>query len=35
VTAAFDRGEPVARFDLTRGCREVGDRDQDVIELQG
>jgi hypothetical protein len=35
MTAAFDRGQPVARLELARGGFEVGDRDQYVIELQG
>jgi hypothetical protein len=35
VSAAFDRGQAVARLDLVRGGVEVGDRDQDVVELQG
>jgi hypothetical protein len=34
VPAAFDRGQAVTRLDLARGGVEVGDRDQDVIELQ-
>jgi hypothetical protein len=35
VTATFDGGQAVARFELARGCCEVGDRNQYVIELQG
>jgi hypothetical protein len=35
MTAAFDRSQAVTRLELARGCFEVGDRDQDVIELQG
>jgi hypothetical protein len=34
MTAAFDRGQAVARLNLARGYREVGDGDQYVIELQ-
>jgi hypothetical protein len=34
VSAAFDRRQAVARLDLARGGVEVGDGDQDVIELQ-
>jgi hypothetical protein len=34
VSAAFDRGQAVACLELARGEFEVGDRDQDVIELQ-
>jgi hypothetical protein len=35
MTAAFDRSQAVARLELARGCFEVGNRDQYVIELQG
>jgi hypothetical protein len=35
VPAAFDRRQAVTRLDLARGGVEVGDCDQDVIELQG
>jgi hypothetical protein len=34
VTATLERGQAVARFELARGCREIGDGDQYVIELQ-
>ena len=34
VTAALDRGQAVQRFELARGRREVGHRDQDVVELE-
>jgi hypothetical protein len=35
MTATFDRSQAVACLELARGCFEAGDRDQDVIELQG
>jgi hypothetical protein len=34
VTAALGRSQAVSRFDLLRGCGEVGHRDQYVVELQ-
>jgi hypothetical protein len=34
VTAALDRRQAVPRLDLAPGCREIGNRDQYVVELQ-
>jgi hypothetical protein len=34
VTPALDRGEPVGRLELVCGAGEIGDGDQDVVELQ-
>jgi hypothetical protein len=34
VTAALDRRQAVPRLDLAPGCREIGNRDQYVVEVQ-